>query len=625
MTTQLALPGFVYAANIAPRRRVRRLDLSKGALIVFEGADRTGKTTLSRALAERMEEHRYRCLVRSFPGHEEGTLGKVVYDVHHRGGTFSSIEKISQAALQVAHIAAHIDEIEHKIIPALAEGYIVILDRFWWSSWVYGMMRGVSQSALKLMIRLEKQFWGSIKPHMLFLLQRELSSTEQYQDYHSLVALYETLAERESRRCRVQKIENNQSVDEQVAKLVAVLGLTRHTDGSSTKGTTRPLGQDAQVEIPLAIVPMISSDISTNIDDTAVKVPPTVENTVSLPESAIPPVIYINRLSPAKPTLVFDTYWYFAAERQNIFFKRLSGANPPWTNDPILLEHKFTNSYRASDRVSQYLISHVIYQGDQSPDELFFRIILFKLFNRIETWELLHKKLGGISYREYSYDRFDRVLSSAIDSGDRIYSAAYIMPSGGPTAGDGRKHRMHLRLIERMMKEELPLRISEAKTMAKAFELLREYPTIGDFLAYQYVTDLNYSILTDFDERSFVVPGPGAKDGIRKCFTDLGGLNEAELIKQISDIQEAEFERLNIRFSSLWGRGLHPIDCQNLFCEVDKYARVRHPEFTGITGRTRIKQKFKPSQEKIRYWYPPKWGINNSIPPEVRYVPEPTR
>src|SRR6266478_3555701 len=96
-------------------------------------------------------------------------------------------------------------------------------------------------------------------------------------------------------------------------------------------------------------------------------------------------------LRPLQPTVVFTTYWRFAAERQEIFFRRLKNPDPPWTNDPVLQRHKFTNAYRASDRVSQYLIRNVIYDYDQSPEEVFFRTILFKLFNKIETWELLQK------------------------------------------------------------------------------------------------------------------------------------------------------------------------------------------------------------------------------------------
>ena len=95
-----------------------------------------------------------------------------------------------------------------------------------------------------------------------------------------------------------------------------------------------------------------------------------------------------SKLISAKPTIVYDTYWRFAVERQNIFFSRVAGNSPPWTDDQILREYKFTNAYRASDRVSQYLIRHVIYKGDQSPEEVFFRILLFKFFNKIETWEL---------------------------------------------------------------------------------------------------------------------------------------------------------------------------------------------------------------------------------------------
>src|SRR3569832_1670874 len=107
-------------------------------------------------------------------------------------------------------------------------------------------------------------------------------------------------------------------------------------------------------------------------------------------------------LSPIEPTKVYDTYWRFAAERQAIFFKRIEGRSYPWTMDPILAVYKFTNAYRASDRVSQYLIKNVIYSGEQQSDEIFFRTILFKLFNRIDTWELLESEVGNISYSEYS-------------------------------------------------------------------------------------------------------------------------------------------------------------------------------------------------------------------------------
>jgi hypothetical protein len=134
-----------------------------------------------------------------------------------------------------------------------------------------------------------------------------------------------------------------------------------------------------------------------------------------------------------KPSVVYDTYWRFAAERQNIFFRRLEGQPSPWTDDSILAEYKFTNAYRASDRVSQYLIRHVVYRKDlpTSANEVFFRTMLFKLFNKIETWEALEAEFGSVTFEDYSFERYDRVLSRAMAAGNRIYSAAYIMPSGG--------------------------------------------------------------------------------------------------------------------------------------------------------------------------------------------------
>lgn len=325
--------------------------------------------------------------------------------------------------------------------------------------------------------------------------------------------------------------------------------------------------------------------------------------------------IVYSHILPAKPTIVFDTYWRFAAERQNVFFKKLIGEPMPWTSDPILSSFKFTNAYRASDRVSQYLIRYVIYRDDlpSTPEEVFFRIILFKLFNKIETWQLLEKALGQILYEQYSFNRYDKILTEATEQGHTIYSAAYIMPSGGKALGYTRKHRSHLKLIEQMMIDELPKKLIDAPNMLRGFELLRNYPTIGDFLAYQFITDVNYSELTNFSEMSFVMPGPGALDGIRKCFADLGGLNEPEIIKFMAENQQSEFDRLGLDFHSLFGRPLQLIDCQNLFCEVDKYSRVKHPDVSGISGRTRIKQKYSAHGGKIEYWYPPKWEINDEV------------
>ena len=320
-----------------------------------------------------------------------------------------------------------------------------------------------------------------------------------------------------------------------------------------------------------------------------------------------------SNLAPIEPTEVYETYWRFAAERQDIFFRRLAGKPRPWTDDLILGEYKFTNAYRASDRVSQYLIRYVLYEGEQSPPELFFRTVLFKTFNRIETWEALKRDLGGILYSDYDFGRYDQALCRIVREHGQLFSGAYIMPSGTRVFRHRLKHRNCLKLLERMMKDAVPERLCDAPSLMRAFELLRSYPLLGDFLAYQYAIDLNYSTMLDFSEMDFVVPGPGALSGIRKCFSRLGGLTPGEVIRVVAERQNEEFATRGIQFQALWGRPLQLIDCQNLFCEVDKYARLAHPNVPGLNDRTRLKRKFSPNPEPIDYWYPPKWGLNKAI------------
>jgi len=313
-----------------------------------------------------------------------------------------------------------------------------------------------------------------------------------------------------------------------------------------------------------------------------------------------------------RPTPVFNTYWRFASARQSIYEARLQGKRGPWTKDPILHAHRFTNCYRAADRVSQYLIRNVLYHGSQEPQEIFFRALLFKTFNRISTWQLLLDSVGTVSWAEYDYNRYNQILSKAFSSGSRLYSAAYVMPP--PSLGEERKHSNHLRLLELMMAAGAVTRVREAGSMRAAFEVLRGYPAMGDFLAYQYLIDLNYSSVMTYEEMDFVVPGPGARDGIRKCFGQLATGVEADVIRYMADHQGEHFARLGLPFAGLRGRPLQLIDCQNLFCEVDKYARVAHPEIVGHSGRSRIKQRFKPIADPVSAWFPPKWGINYSSP-----------
>lgn len=143
---------------------------SRGRLIIFEGVDAAGKTTLSKELcASLCREHRS---VRQchFPGARQGTLGELVYRIHHLHSSEFGVPTIDPCSLQLLHIAAHIDAIESEIKPALRDGEWVVLDRFWWSTYVYGLDNGVLESQLQLMIDVERNAWGSTHPDIVFLV-----------------------------------------------------------------------------------------------------------------------------------------------------------------------------------------------------------------------------------------------------------------------------------------------------------------------------------------------------------------------------------------------------------------------------------------------------------------------
>jgi hypothetical protein len=323
------------------------------------------------------------------------------------------------------------------------------------------------------------------------------------------------------------------------------------------------------------------------------------------------------------PTKVYETFWRFAMERQAIFWKRHRGVAAPWTEDPILLKHRFTNCYRAADRVSQYLIKHVIYQGEQTPRAVFYRTMLFNLFKRVETWQLLERTCGASRLAAFNVAQIVSVLDKVHNGGGRIFTAAYMSPPIGhfPAA---RKYESYLLLLEHMLRDGAAERFFGARSLQEGYEVLRTYPSMGPFRAFQFTIDLNYSALTDWSESSFVVPGPGALDGIRKCFADFSGYDETAIINMCHSWQELEFKRLTTataQWEPLPGRRLQLIDVQNLFCEISKYARLAHPDVKGANDCERIKQNYHPDPTPLEpLWFPPKWGINELVSPRTEVV-----
>lgn len=305
---------------------------------------------------------------------------------------------------------------------------------------------------------------------------------------------------------------------------------------------------------------------------------------------------------------VHRAYWHLACERQRIFERRADGKPRPWTTDPILARYKFTNPWRASDRASQFLIKDVIYaQANAAPEDVLARIVLFRLFSKPSTWRAIEAELGPVGAVTLPDPRLP-VLLERMQRRGPIYTSAFIL-CANKAYGYDRKYLNHLALVRDMMRPGgLVRRMARARGLRDVYEALLAYPLIGPFMGYQLAIDINYSALTDFSEDEFTVPGPGAVRGIEKVFPGARAADRAAIIARMVDEQEQACESYGFTPPTLFGqRRLHAIDCQNLFCELDKYARVKFPELRS--NRSRIKASFSPSAEPLDLFYPPKWNV----------------
>lgn len=183
-----------------------------GRLVVLEGPDGVGKSTLSSTVAGLLGGVG-KAEVITFPGREVGTLGRLVYDVHHSPQSFG-LESITDLAKQALHIAAHLDAIERRILPLLRSGTHVVLDRYWWSTWVYGIVGGVKEVAIRGLVEVERLQWRSHLPVVAILLDRPspIDRVEPPKYWNELREQYATLAASERAHYPVYTITNGSSL-----------------------------------------------------------------------------------------------------------------------------------------------------------------------------------------------------------------------------------------------------------------------------------------------------------------------------------------------------------------------------------------------------------------------------
>jgi dTMP kinase len=181
-----------------------------GKLVVFEGPDGVGKSTLVDSSIEFLRNRDVPVVRLSFPGKDAGTLGWLVDQIHHKQHNLDLVG-LSELSLQALHIAAHLDHIETRIHPALRDGNWVILDRFWWSTWVYGRALKAHRQVLETLIEAEKIFWAPTLPATVFLINRTTPFRVEHTEERFLVLsnLYTELANREAKAYPVVTVSND--------------------------------------------------------------------------------------------------------------------------------------------------------------------------------------------------------------------------------------------------------------------------------------------------------------------------------------------------------------------------------------------------------------------------------
>lgn len=171
------------------------MDENNAGIYVFEGIDHVGKTTITKKLKEQITEStNFRCISIAFPGNEERTLGSLVYDIHHHQERYFS-NKLNEASLQLLHIASHIDLIDRQIKELSKDDCIILLDRFWWSTYAYGLAGSLDKKTIRAIISTEKIYWDNLKIKKIFLIEREnrehdyIDEKEKFivNQYHDLI------------------------------------------------------------------------------------------------------------------------------------------------------------------------------------------------------------------------------------------------------------------------------------------------------------------------------------------------------------------------------------------------------------------------------------------------------
>lgn len=285
-------------------------------------------------------------------------------------------------------------------------------------------------------------------------------------------------------------------------------------------------------------------------------------------------------------------YFSFVEERHMIYRKRRAGEPWPWTEDEILQKYKFTNVYRELDRGTIWLRENIREPYTDHP-ELFFNIAIYRIYNRIGTAEVI----GFIE--DYPTSNTEQKVRDYQEQGGTVFTGAYMLT--GKLPGKDKIEQYFGNVFKILWERRRELEPKEGDTLQQAFNRIADsgVPGIGDFLAYEIVTDLRWTRYLEnaSDIMTWANPGPGAKRGIRRIYglpARIYRIDDKDLREELRSMyphgdegciwvmqrllalaNNSEMEVLPLSFPKMEMR-----DIEHSLCEYDKYMRVRLGEGT---------------------------------------------
>ncbi len=136
--------------------------MRRGVLITFEGVEGSGKSTQSERLAARLSELGVLCLASREPGGTEigEAIRAILLDPRN--------EEMHGLTELFLYLASRNQLVRDRVLPALKEGKVVVLDRFGDSSTAYqGAGRGLGQRPVT---RLNKLATADLRPNLTILV-----------------------------------------------------------------------------------------------------------------------------------------------------------------------------------------------------------------------------------------------------------------------------------------------------------------------------------------------------------------------------------------------------------------------------------------------------------------------